>query len=617
MLKKNINTIKYLLIIGWSFLAMIAMGQICHYGITGIELILPCIFAVCTFVNLKGYKRYEQLKKQNSMLDIKLAIPLGIIVDVCSVIGNKFNMYDYTFEGFSIVDPVYIVFLLPFFICIFVLLFEYSDSISEIMKKNRIIGCNNAATATDDSDMKKLFGPKRIIKKAAVYGVIMFICWLPFYLTFWPGGVSNDNFKCINMINGVIPWTNHHPVIYTATMKLYMAIFAGNGNLNLALGMMVLAQMIMMSFTLGLSLVWLEYKGASKVWRYVSLAFMSLHSAFSMFSVCLTKDISFSCVVVLLILFLIDFCDFYKKHGNEDKKKVTKLCAVLGVLSFLVIITRNNGTLVMVVSLIAMMLAFKKIRKQVLIVALIVFSLNGLYKGPVWNALGIQRESFVEAASIPLTQIAYTIYKDGKIEGEDREYLESIMPLDKVKENFIPGYVDSYKFDEDFNAEIIDADKAKVIKVWWHLLPDNFVSYVEAYLFETCGYWHYGVTNTLCSEGVQPNDLGLYSTDWISRFTGISIQSLLSGLMLIVRKLPILCMFTQMAVILQGVILVACQCIRKNRKHYILALVPLFAIWCSIMIAVPAFCLLRYMLPVFFLWPVTIYMFFSVGNTKQ
>jgi len=616
MLKKNISIIKYLIISGWSFLSMITMGQICHYGITGIELILPCIFAVCLFVIIKGYKRYEQIKEQRNTLDIKLAIPLGIVVDVCSVIGNKFNMYEYSFEGFSPIDLVYIVLLFPFFVCIFVLLFEYSDILSEKMTKNGIIGCANEEVANADTCGKTDFNKKQVSKKAAGYGIVMFICWLPFYLTFWPGGVSNDNFKCINMINGVIPWTNHHPVVYTATMKLFMAIFAGNGNLNLALGMMVLAQMIMMSFTLGLSLVWLEYKGASKVWRYVSLAFMSLHSAYSMFSVCLTKDISFSCVVVLLILFLVDFCGYYKENGNENKKREIKLCIILGVLSFLVIITRNNGTLVIAILLLTMMLSFKKVWKKMLIVALIVFSINGLYKGPVWNALGIQRESFVEAASIPLTQIAYTIYTDGIIEGEDREYLESVMPFDEVKKNFVPGYVDSYKFDESFNAEIIDADKMKVIRVWWHLLPDNFVRYVEAYLFETCGYWHYGVTNTLCSEGVQPNDLGLYSTDWIAGITGISIQSLLSGLMLIVRKLPILCMFTQMAVILLCVILVGCQCIRKKKTYYIIALVPLLAIWCSIMIAVPAFCLLRYMLPAFFLWPVTIYMFFNMGNTK-
>jgi len=614
MLKKNKNIIKYLIITGWSFLSMIAMAQICHYGITEIDLMLPCIFAVCALVNTKGFKKYEQMKTQRSMLDIKLAVPLGIIVDVCSVIGNKFNMYEYSFEGFSLIDLVYIVFLVPFFVSIFVILFDFSDTISEKLNQYKKISNNVIASEKCDDVMGKPFGLKTVLKKAAGYGAVMFACWLPFYLTFWPGGVNADDFKCIKMIQGVIPWTNHQPVIYTATLKLFITIFPGN--LNFALGMMTLVQMIMMSFTLGLSIVWMEYKGASKVWRNVSLAFMALHSAYSMFSICLTKDISFSCVFVLLTLFLVDFCGYYKEHGNEDKKQIIKLCVILGVLSFLLIITRNNGTMIMVISLLVILLFFKKIRKQVFIVALIVFSLNGLYKGPVWKAAGVQRESFVESASIPLTQIAYTIYTDGTIEGEDREYLEAVMPFDKVKENFVPGFVDSYKFDEAFNTEMIDSNKMKVIKVWWHLLPDNFVRYVEAYLFETCGYWHYGVTNTLCSEGVQPNDLGLYSTDWIAEITGISLQEVLSGLMLVVRKLPILCMLTQMAVMILGVILVVCQCIRENRTIYIIALVPLLAIWLSIMIAVPAFCLIRYMLPVFFLWPVTIYMFFNIRNTK-
>ena len=253
---------------------------------------------------------------------------------------------------------------------------------------------------------------------------------------------------------------------------------------------------------------------------------------------------------------------------------------------------------------VTMMILLKKYRKQILITFLIVFVLNGLYKGVLWPAIGIEKQSFVESASIPLTQIAYTIYTDGDIDAESRTYLEEIMPFDTVKEEFEPGYVDTYKFSESFNSDIIDADPVKLIKAWAKLLPGNFGRYVEAYLFETCGYWHYGISNTVATEGVQPNDLGVNGVDVIEAVTRHSLKPVLAELVLIARKLPILCMLSQMAVEFLAVILVTRQYVRRNRKVMLIVMIPFIALWASIMFATPAYCLFRYMCPVFFLWPV-------------
>lgn len=596
MLKKHKKLIIYIAICFWAFITMLVMAQICKYGITGLDIILPCLFVLNILVFLKTYQLLSGNNREYIGL-LRCFVPIGMVMDLCTVVGNKIDIDNAKFDDVGIIDVAYILILIPFFVCVVELLFFYADCATESLKAKGIIEAENKSEK------------KQLLKSWVICSAVMFVCWLPYYLTYFPGGINEDDFECINIIFGNIPWVNHHPVLYTATMKMFIFLFESIGGLNLALGMMVLGQMLMMSFTLGAMLIWLKYHGAGKVWIGVSLAFVSLHSAFSMFSVCLTKDVSFSCVVVLLVLFLYDFCEKYIINYEVSGKKSGKDCAILGVLSFLVIVTRNNGTMVMVVTYVALLVAVKKLRKQLLIVAIIVFSLNGFYKGPVWKTFGIQKQSFVESASIPLTQIAFTIYSDGVIEGEDREYLESIMPLDEVKRNFIPGVVDSYKFDENFNTEVVDNDPIRLIEVWWHLLPNNFGKYVKAYLYQTCGYWHYGVTNTLCTAGVKPNVLGIKSTDYIEGVTGVSLSGLLSELMLVVRKLPVLCMFTQMAVQMLAVILTAVQLVRRKKPYLTVALIPLFAIWGSIMIAVPSYCLFRYMLPAFFLWPMLIYCF--------
>lgn len=585
------KTISYIAIVAWSFMTMLSLAMVSGLGITGIDLVLPCLFALSVIVYKKVYDSFAKVKQ-----DFKYTIPLGCIAGICYVVGSKIDMEEHVFNYFGIVDIGHIIILIPFFVSLFILLFKVSDYITHKLKTLGIIG------------NKVEFKRNMVIKKIAIYAAIMFVCWLPYYLAFYPGGVNNDDFECLNTIFGNIPWTNHHPVSYTATMMFFVKVFGSNGNIEFALGIMTICQMIMVALSLSASVVWLEYHGTSKIWRNITIAFMSLHSAYAMFSIKLTKDIIFACVMVLLVPFLYDLCAFYKS-GNEDKKKDIKLCAILGVLSLLSVITRNNGTFVILIMFIALLVVLKRLRKQLLIVTIIVFAINGLYKGPVWKALDIQKQSFVESAAIPLTQIAYTICNDGVIEGDDKAYLESVMPFEEVKKNYSPGYVDSYKFDPSFNTKLVDDNPGQVIKVWVHLLPHNFGLYVKAYLIETCGYWHYGITNTLCSEGVQPNNLGLKGTDYIEKFTGVSFAGLFSKCMLVVRKLPILCIFTQMAAELLSVILIICQFVRRKKSIYILSVVPLVAIWLSIMIASPSYCLFRYMLPFFYLWPVIIFNF--------
>ena len=586
--------------IALAFMATLSFGQISHFGITGIDLLLPCVFALCLIMFVKTEKLLAKVKeeRQEEKTTHKIAqvtiIWSAVISSICSaaaVVGSHIDMEARVFMPLSVADVIYMVFLMPFFFSVLFLLFFSSDA------------CN----LTDEVEGSELAGFKAYRKRFLVYALVMLTCWMPYYLTCFPGGIGNDDFECARMCLGLIPWSNHHPVFYVFLMNIFVKFSAGN--LVMAFGIMSFLQMLVLSAVLSLCLVWITRKKTKKWFVYAALCFFSLHPIVAMYSIYVTKDVIFACVVVLLTLFLFDFCESIKK--NDAQKIPIKRWVELGVLSVLTVITRNNGTLVIFLFAFYMLVTVKKYRKEVFFVFVAVFLINGLYKGPIWKLCGIEKQSFAESASIPLSQVAYTICNDGKIEGEDRAYLEKLMPFDKVKEEYIPGYTDSYKFSEYFDKELLDSEPMKFIKTWAHLLPGNFGDYVEVYLMQTSGYWDYGISNTVATQGVQPNDIGVVGTDCIEKVLGFSIEGIITELMLVARKLPVLCLLSQMAIEFLAVILVTINLWRKNKRHLIPSMIPMISLWITIMVATPAHCLFRYMCPVFFMWPLLFCLFFS------
>ena len=167
-----------------------------------------------------------------------------------------------------------------------------------------------------------------------------------------------------------------------------------------------------------------------------------------------------------------------------------------------------------------------------------------------------------------------------------------------------------------FGEDVSDASSEGIVKMA-KLLPKFFPEYVTSYLAQTAGYWHYGETNTVATQGVwKDNEIGVKRTDIIYNMTGLSLYSLIEKLMLGMRKAPLLCILSSMAMQFYAVLLMMAAVFRRRNKKLITddslrrtvtAYMPLILLWISIMVATPAFCLFRYTYPFFILWPVTIY----------
>ncbi len=574
---------------GVSYGTGLSLALVSGYGITGIEWIIPCLMLLAGVI----YYKAAVVKKE-----LKYCLPAGFIYALTIVAGSKIEIYEGIFADVSIMDFFVYPFLGLFFTALILLLFAASDKVSAGMERDKV----------DDSakrgKISKIVG---IYKKhpCVVLFALYLICYLPYYLTFFPGNCGKDTWESLSMAEGLIPWTNHHPVLFTGAMMVVRKL-TGFLPITGSVGVFSFLQMLTVAAVLAYLTTRILRTRVHVFCKIFAVGMFAFHPFVGMYSIYLSKDVLFSVIMVLLCIKLYDVI-----AGKGELLANSIECVKLSALFLLSSMLRNNGMYIAIVMAVIFLVLYKKYWKQILILFACAIGLFQIWQGPVFKAIGIEKQSFAEAASVPLQQIGYVLWEGDTFSEEDMAFLEELMPVEKVKEVYQPGYTDPYKFDEAFNDEFLNDNVGKFLGVWWNGCKSHFGSYVKAYLMQTVGYWHYGETNSVCTQGCTENELGVEQIDVIKSITGISLESVFEKLVLAGRKAPVVCMLGSMAMQIFMVFLLILQYVRRKCARQAVWLIPLVILWGTIMIATPAFCLLRYLFPIFLLWPFLIAEFFK------
>ena len=579
------------ILVGLAYLTGLSLAMVSSYGITGIEWLIPCLML---FAGVVYYKAQACISKK----ELKYCIPAGFLYALTIVAGSKIEIYEGVFHDVSIMDFFVYPFLGLFFSALILLLFAFSDKVSTKVQNN------DAKVCVDNAKGNKVVIFCKNRPTAALF-VLYLICYLPYYLTFFPGNCGRDTWESLSMAEDLIPWTNHHPVLFTGAMMVVRKI---TGFLPLTGSVAVFSFLQMMAVAGALSYLTARIlkTRVHVVCKVFAVGMFALHPFVGMYSIYLSKDVLFSVIMVLLSIKLYDVIT-----GKGELLAKPAECIKLSVLFLLSSMLRNNGMYIAIIMAVIFLLLYKKYWKQILILYACAIGLFQIWQGPVFKAIGIEKQSFAEAASVPLQQIGYVLWEGEIFSEEDMAFLEELMPIEKVKEVYQPGYTDPYKFDEAFNDAFLNDHVGKFLGVWWNGCQSHFSSYVKAYLMQTVGYWHYGETNSVCTQGCTENELGVEQVDVIKNMTGISLEPIFEKLVLAGRKAPVICMLGSMAMQIFMVFLVIIQYVRRKCTQQTIWLVPLVILWGTIMVATPAFCLLRYLFPIFLLWPFLFAEFFK------
>lgn len=107
--------------------------------------------------------------------------------------------------------------------------------------------------------------------------------------------------------------------------------------------------------------------------------------------------------------------------------------------------------------------------------------------GPLYTAIGVKPTEKVEQVGIALNQMARVAAVGGDMSQSDREYLNSILPIEQYADKYRPCCTDMLKWDEEFSDEALE--QGDFWAHWWSMLVRNPKEYVQAWILQTYGFW--------------------------------------------------------------------------------------------------------------------------------
>ncbi len=410
--------------------------------------------------------------------------------------------------------------------------------------------------------------------------LILVLCWMPAYLSFYPGCVTPDSVSSIEQGLGLVPLENTHPILFTLIVTVFVQIGDAVGNLSLGVALFSAFQMFVMAGILAYGLTWLRRKQL----HGVAICFVGLYfivsQVFPLYAISMWKDVLFGAILLLLVL---DLYDIWESKGEEllHAKGMTKFAILILLTCFM----RNNGVYVGIALLIVMVIYYRRFVKKLAPVFAAVVAGVLLIQGPLYSALGIAKSPFQEAAGIPIQQVARTVAMGGQMTDEQREYLNRLLPIEEYEKSYTPYTSNNIKGHAQFDRTYFNETKGEFIKVWAQMLFPNFKHYVKAYLMETSGYWHVSVKDWIVATGTKEMDIGLTEINVIQQVTGISMKGFLLDL----------ADFISVGGLVWIVVFVWAAGILLRRKGAWLYILPLALLWGTNMIAAPTYAEFRYL----------------------
>lgn len=431
------------------------------------------------------------------------------------------------------------------------------------------------------------------IKVLRFWGILIMVAWLPYYLSYYPGGIYSDTFTSISYcLSGTV--CNRHPLLYNALIGL--AIRFGNfchQDLEWSMGLFLAVQMLLLEIEILYFLYWmLAHHIPHRIYTCI-MVFMVFFPLIPLYAVSVWKDTPFSMAFLLWFLFTVDLY----LHIRRGKWSLKTLAGFVPGM-FLVAFTRNNGIYVILATTVLFLLltgTFRFPRKLLTYGIVLLSALTiAFIQGPVYRRAGVIPTDVVEDIGIPIQQICSVVIHDGDITDAQKESIDRFIPYENIPEYFKPCVVDSIKWSAGMDWWYLELHKPEFWDLWKHLFLQNPRIYLEEYLLETLGFWNVDVSgpNGYTQTDVWSNDYGLEQTDWFERLTGFSFQHFVNP------RSYISCAWFFWLFFICAIFIM---------KHYgfrdCFLFMPQMAVWLTLMIATPLAISLRYIAPLLFTLP--------------
>ncbi|WP_026493668.1 DUF6020 family protein [Butyrivibrio sp. XPD2002] len=422
------------------------------------------------------------------------------------------------------------------------------------------------------------------------YFIPIFFVGLIYLVVFFPGTGMIDTIYIIRWGGGMI---GQHPWIYCLPIKLLTVIFT-----KLSIGFkyiiftLALLQIIFCATVYALILMWMRIRNLSRIVVHIICAVYSLLPIGDLYMITIVKDVPFSLIILAWLPLL------YECWDTEGEVLSNKTFLEIAVVLIFFSMLRNNGVYITGIIIVALFIMYgsKKFKQILVLFAALLMTI--LINSTVLRFFHVEH-LFRETIGIPMQQMSAVVANDGVLSENDKDFLNNIMPLSKIKEQYDPYNFDTIKYGgEGLNDDYLNNNKKYVMKKWIDIGRNNPKIYMNAYLKATYGFW--SINNTQGWNQAYytlPKEFeGWYVENGFDIQDDVSNDKLASVIFFSLREGPLFWLF---------MILLASMAMRKGWRIYLIG-IPILANWLSLMVSVPIAIQFRYVLCVMISIPTAI-----------
>lgn len=469
-------------------------------------------------------------------------------------------------------------------------------------------------------------------KTFAVLTAIMFACWIPYMVITAPGCMNPDARDQFGQMlnNPDMCWsvgtvareegdsllTNHHPVFHTVLLGCFLKLGEWMGSYFAGITIYSVLQCLVLACALVFSVLKLKEYGMSKRLSNIVYAFFVLCPLFPLWGMTILKDTPF--MIALLIMTILFYEAFKAPECFTAKKYVA-----LALVSFLLMLLRNNGFYMLLVLVPFVIIHFRKDKKflvkimAAMLIPLLVFKVG--YSGIFFSAMGINEGSPREMLSVPFQQTAryITEYAD-EITPEEEKSITTILgggklSLEDIAERYTPDRADSIK--GNYNKYATTSDLVNYFKTWAAQLVKHPGVYIEAFLNLNYSWFSFDSNHDIIYyNGVSDQLIPQYVEGLDNPQSLAGERSIVSQTIKLLDKIPVISSIFELSTYTWiYVVLFLAMLMRKKHKE-LLACLPIFINMVICFIGPVAY--MRYSIPLVICLPFVFFITFSKKRNK-
>ena len=313
--------------------------------------------------------------------------------------------------------------------------------------------------------------------------LFLFLCWLPVLLAIYPGFFVYDaQDEWVQVASRT--FNTHHPLVHVLLLGgIVCAVHKVTDSYNLGIACYMIVQMIIVSGGFTYLLSFMRQRKISRGLRILSLLYFAFFPVIVMFTLCSAKDTLFTVALLLLLLSLLDMGSNAEVFFTLKKKMIFFILSAVAMM-----LLRKNGVYAFAVMVPILLMYHKNYLKRVVLLVAVIFAAYFLVTIGLTVVLHAESGENQELLTVPIQQLART-YKFNKeaFGPEDIDMLHEVLPEEALV-LYNPKLSDPVKV--HFQNDAYAANKSKYIGLWARIGLKKPLSYINAWLVNSYGFWY-------------------------------------------------------------------------------------------------------------------------------